>query len=152
MFYFNDEGLASWDECASGWLLEYSPEKSDYFLNFRMMWHQVNGEVFNFTISQGKQVSIPSGFYVMIGDVYGEIDWILVDELIGRPIEIVILSEDLKAWSLRVLEFDSVNQKTLYWPQTNNVIPLCNNENVILVSNKDQYHKTKNDIINALTV
>lgn len=152
MNYFNDEGQMQWDDCKSSWVLEYSPDKRDYFLNFRMMWNQVSGDVYHFNVSQGKSVSIPSGFYLLIGDVYGELDWILIDELIGRPIETALLSEDLNAWSLRILEFESVSQEQIYWPQTKNIIPMCRQGNVILVSDKDQYNKTKNDIINILTV
>jgi hypothetical protein len=155
MNYLSDEKTIDWCslDCTDSWLLEFSPDKSDYFLNYRLMWNKIYSQVFTFNVNNQAQIQIPSGFFVLIGDVYGVLDWIMVDEMIGRPIETIILSEDQHAWSLRVLEFDSVEDKEFYWPNTKNIIPMSNGDgHVIMISDKDQHHKTKNEIINSFIV
>lgn len=155
MRYLNAEGVgADWTspDCPNSWVMEYSLDKGDYFCNFRMMWSSIVGKCFEFRVSTNKTIKIPSGFYVLIGDVYGEIDWIMADELIGRSVEIVLFSDNLEHWKLEVPELVGVEEINAYWPRTKNIIPLSSQGNVVLLSDKDQYQKTKNEIVTSLVV
>lgn len=145
MNYITDVGSdLNWmsRDCLNSWVLEFSHEKNDYFLNYRMMWKEVIGEIYRFNIG-GNVVSIPSGFHMMIGDVYGSIDWISADEVVSRKVDVVILDKEHKVWTLKHPKFISVDTGSVYWPNTKNIIPMVSGENVLIVADKDLYTKTQ---------
>lgn len=154
MFYLNetDEGI-DWfsPSCPNNNILEYSTDKEDYFLNYRMIWKEVEADFYE--MAMGPDVFyIPSGFFVLIGDVFGELDWIMSDELIGRDLDCVILTPELTAWSLHQPILRDMIPNTMYWPNTKNIVPVRSGKSVILLADKDFYHKTKNDLVSALIV
>lgn len=144
MNYITDtDKILNWSDrdCLSSWVMEFSHEKNDYFLNYRMMWNEVVGDIFTFNIG-GELVDLPAGFHVMIGDVYGEVDWISSDEMVNRNVDIVIITKTLDNWSLKPAKFVSVKSGSVLWPKTKNIIPMISTKNVLIVSDKDIYTKT----------
>lgn len=156
MRLFNDAQGIEWTDpaCRGKYVLEFCPEplqEADYFLNLRPIWKEVTGTVYEFETGKGR-IEIPSGFYVMIGDVYGVLDWVMVDEMIGRPIDVVILNPEMDQWSLRPLDLVGASEQVVYWPQTRNVLPVQREENVLILSDKDFHHKTRDMLVTEFTV
>lgn len=150
MYLFDEKEGMDWKDvsCKSSWVLEFSSDKDDYFLNFRPVWKEYTGQIFTFDTGKEK-VDVPTGFWLMIGDVYGAIDWVMVDELIGRPLEAVVMASSLNQWSLRTLTLVDMYEDTIYWPQTKNVLPVGRNDSVLMLSDKDAHHKTKDFLITS---
>lgn len=124
---------------------EFSLEKDDYFLQRKVLWDSVVTNFYEFCFGDGTTISIPSNYYVLIADVYGEVDWICVDELINRPIEVLILNDSLSSWTLEVLEVTGMTKpKPFYWSATKNAVPVTNSngKKVIILSTYDQYKAT----------
>lgn len=145
MNYMTDtDKVIDWrgDECLGSWILEYSHEKNDYFLNYRMLWNEIDSEIHVYKIGNSI-IEIPSDFHIMIGDIYGELDWISSDELINRSVDVVILDREQKNWTLKKASFVAVKQGTVYWPKTKNIIPMNIDEKILIMSDKDVYNRTK---------
>lgn len=154
MDYISDnEDGRSWREKTTpgNWILEYALDKEDYFLNYRISWKEIETDIFRFIIGP-QTIEIPSGFYVMICDEVGDIDWILVDEIISRPLQIGCLSRKQDAWKPMEPRLDWVDYGTIFWPQTKNVIPVYNNSCGVVLSEKDSYRSTKDSSINMFLV
>lgn len=145
MHYITDTDIMlNWGErgCLNSWITEYSHEKNDYFLNYRIMWNEISGEVYRYKIGS-VEIDIPADIYVMIGDVYGSLDWVSSEEMINRSVDLVVLDPEFKTWTLKTPEFIGVVDKTVYWPRTKNIIPLVADNNVLILSEKDVYSKTQ---------
>lgn len=134
---------------------EFSVEKEDYFYNLRFVWEEITGPVYTFKLNDGSILNLPSGVYVIICDEYGVIDWIMVDEIIGRSIDVMVLSKDFKSWSLERLKLVKLNEDVDYFlPNTTNSIPICNekgNRNVI-ISRTDQYSHTRDKLVDIFVM
>lgn len=154
MHYLNETAAGlDWfsPKCTNNHIFEYSLDRQDYFLNYRMIWREVDADFYEMVIGN-QTFFLPSGFYVMIGDVFGELDWIMIDEMIGRDLECVILSPGLETWSLHTPKLKNVSEKRMFWPKTTNIIPVRSGDRVLMISDKDFYHKTKDLIINSLVM
>lgn len=158
MYYMSEEGRYPWDspETKQKKIYEFSIDKSDYFMNFRMVWKKIEGDFYTFRL--GKDfINIPAGFHVMVGDEEGSIDWILVDELVGRDIDILTLSQNFGTWGLEKPSIVTVSKKTVFWPTTKNIVPLCFNcarvsNSVIILSDKDRWQSMKDVAIGNMLV
>ncbi len=123
-------------------ILEFNTEKKDLFLQFKMSWDIVTADVYH--VQVGNNVfMIPTGFYVLIGDSYADFDWIQVDEMFNRDIEIVTFGIDMLNWRIEHPQLMNFSNEEFHWPMSKHVIPLQENNRVIMVSEKDQYHKLK---------
>lgn len=131
------------EECASKRLLEFNTDtkKWDFYLTYKIAWDLIEAQMFEMEIGNGK-FNIPSGLYVMIGDDYGEIDWIMIDELFSRPLSISTLDTNFKNWGCSEPRATGVYEGSIFWPSTKHIIPVVDNETVILVSEKDQHNRT----------
>lgn len=149
----NDD-LIAWDEpnFSHNWILEYSIEKEDYFLNWWMVWQEMSGDFYKVEIA-GNIVSIPSGLYVLIGDMDGTLDWIVIDEAIGRDVELVTLNNALTRWNLNPMKVIGGEEKSVNYPKTRNILPMSiGGDSLIFVSDKDRSQVMKREIINSLLI
>lgn len=129
-------------------IFEFKPKEEDYLLRQFVTWDVIKAKIFKMKI--GNSVfSIPSSFYIMIGDSYGELDWMMVDEMINREVDCVSLDGKMETWDLHQPELVDVREEVVHWPMTQNIIPCESNRNVILLSRKDQFHMTKNFLIDS---
>lgn len=153
MKFLTDKTPIPWDKKGTlgGWLLEFSFEKDDYYLNYRMAWKQVSGILYHFRIGNDELV-IPSNFFVMIADVFGELDWIQSDELVSREADILLLDEQQHNWTLRPAEFVRESEGIIYWPTSKNLIPMLTGKNVVVFSEKDVYTKMVDMTISNMIV
>jgi len=117
-------------------------EKSDYFLVHKINWQILTAGIYKFQIGDCVH-SIPSGHFVMIGDENGDMDWITVDEMVGREIECVRFGAELGHWDVKPAVLLDYFEGQYYWPTTAHAVPIINNNRVIMVSERDHYHKIK---------
>ena len=124
---------------------EFNTSKEDYFLTYRPTWDKVVTDVYYFNIGT-KTFKIPHGSFIFICDEYGQSEWILIEESIGRKMSAFVMDKELQNWSSREMVLVDVKQETIYLPITKNVIPVVSDDSdkVILISMVDQYLKTKN--------
>lgn len=134
---------------------EFSVEKEDYFYNLRFVWEEITGVVYSFKMNDGTILNLPSGVYVIICDEYGVIDWIMVDEIVGRTVDVMILSRDFKSWSIERLKLVQYHEDIDYFlPNTSNALPISNelgNKNVI-ISRTDQYSHTRDKLVDIFVM
>lgn len=123
-------------------ILEFNTEKKDLFLQFKMSWDIVNADVYHVLIGESLFM-IPTGYYVLIGDSYADFDWIQVDEMFNRDIEIATFGVDMVSWRIETPHLIDFSNEEFHWPTSKHVIPLQKDRRVIMVSEKDQYHKLK---------
>jgi len=139
------------DSCVNERIMEFSCDKLDFFLTHKIMWDEIRGDVYDVKVGDGV-FSVPSGHFVMIGDDYGDFDWIMIDEMFGRPLLTVSTFDmALKNWNIMPLQAQNVHDEVVYWPTTKNIIPIQSNNTVILVSEKDQHLKMQRYQIEVFT-
>ena len=155
MYYISGGSDFSWfnkPTSDDAWVLEFSHEKRDYFLNLRIIWKEIEAEMFSFYVD-GVEIHLPSGMFVMIGDSYGKIDWIMVDELVSRPADLVCITGEFEQWSVREsICMRSVGVKKFLWPITKNLIPMKSPRGILMLSEKDVYTKTSSLNANDFTI
>ena len=131
---------------------EYSYKENDYFLKHHTAW---DCAVVEYLISiNGYQYMLPSGMYLLVGEIYGDQDWVYIDELIGREIEVFQTDTEFSELSFGKVELlDSVDVEVFY-PQCKQIIPIADmtGEKVIMVSKSDHYHNLKNGSIYDMLV
>lgn len=127
---------------------EFKPKQEDYILSYKISWDVITSDVYHLQIGN-RVFGVPSTFYVMIGDSYGEIDWIQIDELIGREIECVTLDKNLESWMLYEPKLVDVTKEVFHWPMSSEIIPSVSGSKVILVSSRDQHYCTKDFLIDS---
>lgn len=128
------------------YFFEYNLSESDYYLYRKLQWDIVTTTMYQFKMSDGVTIGIPSNYYVMVGDVYGEVDWVLVDEIIGRDIELLIIKKGFNGWTLDNIEPVGMTEKyKFYWPLTKNPVPIMTDsgDRSVIVSTYDQYKMTR---------
>lgn len=132
---------------------EFCPVSDDYFLNFHFNWDVVTSTVYVFT-SGRFTFQIPSGFYIFIGCPTGLNDWILIDEIIDRDIEVFVMPTSLGSWSLQEFQLKDIMTIEYVYPSTKNPVPMLDETGKVCViaSPVDQYHKFKNKDDNCLFV
>lgn len=139
---------ASKEESIQERILEFNNKKLDYFLNYKTYWEMIEGTMYNLKVGNSQFV-VPLSHYIMIGDEFGEIDWILVDELVSRGLDVILLDTDLKSWYSMPPTVIGVEMKSFFWPNTQHIIPIQDNGHVVLVADKDQYQKMNGRAIDA---
>lgn len=132
-------------ECMDERLFIFSLDDDDYMLKYFVMWDTVFTDIYRFSVGN-TTIDIPSGFFVMCADEEGSFDWVLSDELIGRDVSIMTLTENMR---LKVPEIPSITHsytEHVYFPSTPNPVMVGSKDKSVftLVSKIDLYHKTKN--------
>ena len=131
---------------------QFNLTKDDYFLERSMLWDEIRSSVYEFKTDTNELIYIPSGMYVMIGDIYGEVDWIIVEELIGRDLDVLIIKKDFSSWGLNKLTLTNESEQCYYWPMTKNAIPITTKSepsNMVLISRSDQYKLTQDKTVDC---
>lgn len=153
MKYITDSGHDSWlsDVNRTGWVTEFSLEKEDYFLNYRLSWKHVSGTFNHFKVGDAV-ISIPSGFFVLVTEPFGDLDWVQSDELVGRSLDLFVANKDMTAWSPTPAKFFKQTKEQVAWPSSKNIIPMMSGDLVVLLSEKDLYNKMNGITAYNLTV
>lgn len=125
-------------------LFHFDVDKEDYFLRYFITWDKVQTDMYRLDLD-GCIFSIPSGVYILCGCDGGSQDWILVDEIVGRPIEIILINNNYRSWSFCRPVVTDVHNDVYYAPMTKSPIPITDSSSkkVIIISSVDQYHKLK---------
>lgn len=132
--------------------LKLEDNDADYVLNRNYIWEDFRGDVFVFKMGN-TVISIPSSMYIIIGDEMGVVDWIQVDELIDREIDVVVLDREFSGWRLEKLELiDHKTSQHYALPRTSNALPITDDgKNCIVMSKRDQ-QSTLECTIDMITV
>lgn len=151
--YYCKEGVAPSPatdiDSTAAHIYEFSVQKEDYFYNLRMSWENITSPAYELRFGNSVIV-VPSGLYVVLCDESGVIDWVLVDEVIGRDMSIMLLSPNMKSWSIQTPVLVEYHEEYEYYlPKTENALPITNqnNDGVIVVSRADQYSLTKDKLV-----
>lgn len=141
----NDNPVNGFEEsCVERQLFVFDIEKEDYFLKHFFVWDMVHTEFFTVDIGGGI-FKIPSGTYLLCGCVGGSQDWILIDEIIGRPIDVFVLGKGFRGWSLCPVVLQAHESSACYIPMAKHPLPISDvtGKKVVLTSQIDVYSKTK---------
>jgi hypothetical protein len=119
----------------------YSLEHGDYINSPFLMWDRYDGELYRFCLNNKIFFDIGATLYVFAGCQSGAVDWLTVDELIGRDIDILSIAVNLSKWDFMNQRLVDVRNGTWYLPQTKNPIPVVSNcgTRMIMVSTVDQH-------------
>lgn len=145
------DGLPDGPEAVDFFHWEYVIKEKDFFLTWSSAWQKIRGAAYELCIGK-ESIVLPANYYLMIGDVYGELDWIKVDEIIGRQFEAFVMSNrfDQDAWQIESVQItDHHDDYVSMFPQTRNPVPvLVGDRKAILVSPVDLYNKMSQYIFN----
>lgn len=122
----------------------FDTEKEDYFLQMCFAWDKVT-TVF-YKIQLGEAIyNIPSGTFLLCGCDGGSQDWIDVEELVGRPIEVILINSNYRSWDFVQPKFLDMYHGCCYMPMTKSPIPVTDatGSKNIIISSVDQYRKLK---------
>lgn len=126
-------------------VFQFDIEKEDYFLRRTCLWSTVTTTVFRVRI--GKHIfDIPSGMFILCGCVQGSMDWLTIDEVIGRPIEVFVVDHNFAGWSLCGVVVEDQLTMTCHLPSRKApIIPAMDDtgERVIITSQMDHFNKMK---------
>lgn len=129
---------------------EYSIPDTDFFLKKSFNFIKSETPVRWYTLDIGGfKVELPSSLYIMLADVYtNDVDWIRVEELIGRDLTTALYLNTLDAseWSVQPILVDGVSaeERNFMFPKTKNLIPvMVGDSRMVFVADKDYYIKTK---------
>lgn len=140
-------------DCVNHHHWEYHVESKDFFLEWKPSWQCIKGPSFVFQIGKNR-VRVPASYYIMIGDVYGEIDWIKVDETVGRQFEAFIMMGDLESdtWQIESMTVvDFLDDDENMYPHTKNPVPVAlGDDKTVLVSPVDLYNRMSQYIFNDI--
>lgn len=148
MFFVNefDKPVDSSNEKAiSQKFFVFDLEQEDYLLRWSLCWDILSTTFFTIEVC-GKYFKIPSGTYLLCGCEGGSQDWIVIDEIIGRPIDIFIMNKHFKGWTLAPMKIVDVEESSCYIPMgVKTPMPVMDStgQKVIVVSQYDHYHKLK---------
>jgi len=136
--------LPNSDEATECHHWEYNIKERDFFLCETSSWHRITGTAYHIGIGKDTLI-VPANYHVMIADVYGDLDWIKVDEIVGRTFDAFLMTNTLEenAWQIETMEvIDCVEDFIMVYPQTKNPVPVSVGTRFsILVSPADLYNK-----------
>lgn len=133
-------------------VFEFDMDRQDWMLRARAIWDEVAATAYTFKIGKHRFV-LPAGVYVYTGCVGGSTDWVLTDEIIGRPIETFVLDTDIHGWTLKRPILESLQEGVkFYLPsiRTPMVAVDTTGTKTIIVSHNDHFHRFKDEDFNVL--
>lgn len=135
--------IDSMDSVASD-MLEFKPNELDFFLLRSFSWDDIYAMVYFLKIGNAV-FQVPSGLYILLADEYGTVDCMVVDEIIGRDVDILILDKDITTHTNEPAVVLDAKMKRHFWPNSNNIIPIVSEckKAVLLLSRTDQWKTTK---------
>lgn len=134
------------DELLNKNFWEYSVKEQDFFLKSQPIWTGANLPAYRVRIGKNTTI-LPESYYVTIGDYDGGIDFIKMEEVVGREFEVIVFNKTLDAdsWILEPLTIEGYEdniQVNIPYKNTKNPLPVAlGNRYAILVSNVDLYSK-----------
>ena len=134
------------DDVINKRFFEFSLKSNDYYLHFNAIWDQIKTECYFIKVNNKLTIGVPSGFYIMVSDEYGSIDWIQIDEILGRPLQVACVDPKFSSWSLNTVELvDHSESEVFFFPNTKNIFPVSdeNKLSCILISKVDNWSRTK---------
>tara|TARA_Y100000593_G_scaffold94592_1_gene194484 strand:+ start:3077 stop:3550 length:474 start_codon:yes stop_codon:yes gene_type:complete len=148
MYFLNEEMKAVSSKtvsCVDSQIFEFSIEDEDYMLGFQPTWDVIQGDFYSIRV--GKiNMDIPAGTYILCSCHDGNIDWIMIDELIGRDIMVLCISNSLRSWNLHPVELRDFHRNgECYFPMVRSPFPVTSEDcaGIVLVSSIDQHSKMK---------
>lgn len=128
---------------------EYDIKERDVFLVNKIFWYD-SEPVHWYTILIGRRaIELPGHMYIMVGDISSEsVDWVRVDELMGREFSTYTYPSDLspEKWDVQELKVVKIDpeEKPCRLPFSKNILPvMLGSDRAIFISEKDCYKKTK---------
>lgn len=152
MFQYLGEGSfpnSSNELCTTDHFYYFNMDKHEYLYRAYSDWDITTTDMFEIQLDD-RTFYIPSNYYVLIGGVHGEVDWICIDEAIGRPIDILVFDNEFRSWKLTKLNVTNVMSKCkFYWPFTKHSIPTVSTDgkSVVLLSTIDQHKNTRDHLV-----
>lgn len=130
--------------CVAKEMFEFKTDSMDFFLLRTFAWEEIVSMLYCMRIGNAV-FQIPSGLYIVLADEYGTVDSMLVDELIGRDVDVLVLDKGLSAPDNEPAHVVDASMKKHFWPNSNNIIPVLSEckRRVILLSRTDQWKTTK---------
>jgi hypothetical protein len=125
-------------------IFEFKTDVVDFLLARTFSWQEITSMVYFFKL--GNEVfQIPSGMYIVLTDEFGSIDCMMVDEIIGRDVEILCMNAELNNIDNASAEVLDAKNKKHFWPNSNNIIPVTSEsgKRVVLLSRVDQFKAVK---------
>ncbi len=124
----------------------FNIKDKEFYLNWVPNWDVYETDLF-FLRANDKIVSIPSGFYILLAGPCGSLDWIQVDETIGKDLTCFVMDSSMDSESWRIYPFTPIgseNDQEVYFPGIEMpVVCGLGEDEVIMISKKDHYHKMK---------
>lgn len=119
----------------------YSLEHSDYLCAQFLMWDRFDGDVYRFVLNDKFAFDIGAGLYIFAGCQSGAVDWLTVDEMLGRDINVFTMHPDVSKWDLLKQRLVDVKTSAWYLPQTKHPFPIVSNcgSRIIMASTIDQH-------------
>ena len=127
-----------------GRIFIFDTEEEDYFLQMCIAWDKITTTFYK--IQLGESIyNIPSGTFILCGCDGGSQDWIDVEELVWRPIEVILINHNYRSWDFVQPKFIDMYEGFCYFPMTKSPIPVTDAMGLknIIVSSSDQYRKLK---------
>ncbi len=115
-----------------------------FMLSKNEKWSMIFSPAYVVGIGKYKLI-LPVNFYLMIGDLDAGIDWIRIDEVIGRDFEVFTFASNLESdsWVLRDLRvLDRIDEIGVAYPHTKRPVVVHLGDNAaVMVSIVDNYSK-----------
>ena len=89
-------------------IMMYDHKAEDYFLEYCMAWQNVQTPIYTVLLGD-KLFNIPSSQYVVCGDVGGDSDVIVFDEIIGRNIAVITIVNGYRKVEWNIPRIISIN-------------------------------------------
>lgn len=128
---------------------EYNIKERDVFLVNKLFWYD-SDKVHWYTLAIGRRtVELPGHLFIMVADISSDsVDWIRVDELVGRDFSTFTFSNQLipEKWDLQPIQVLRVHEeeKSCQLPFSKNILPvMLGDDRAVFVSENDCYKKTK---------
>lgn len=127
-----------------GRIFIFDTEEEDYFLQMCIAWDKITTTFYKIRLGESIY-NIPSGTFILCGCDGGSQDWIEVEELVGRPIEVILINNNYRSWDFVQPKFIDMYEGFCYFPMTKSPIPVTDAMGLknIIVSSSDQYRKLK---------
>lgn len=122
---------------------EKQKEQRGFYLTFSPTWNIITSNAYILQVGKEK-IQVPASHYVMIGDLDGGLDFIKLDEVLGRPFEAFTLSSDFESdsWMLKDIKVCGYRKDCrIPYPDTKGIVPVLCGNRALLVSTVDMYNK-----------
>ena len=142
----NFEPIPNNEDAVDNYYFEYNVKEKDFFLKYSPSWQKLTTTGFELYIDGGETI-VPSGTFILIASLEGDLDLIKVDEIVSRPFEALVITNDFEhdTWQIMPITVTNVKLMDFYMPFSKNALPIDIKTNrAILTSQIDLYTKMSN--------